>query len=75
MNPFDTEEKCYVRFSITNYGLTHEFNGEFDEYVTWPEVLDNIVKTLEAHYGYSFDLDVHAPSGTVGIHYRGKDDE
>ena len=76
MNPFDEENpKCIVNFSINNLGKEHRFHGAFDYDVSWPEVLDEVVKTLEASYGYSFDLDVETPSGTLGVYYKGKDDD
>ena len=67
------DDKCVVRFNITNHGKQLSFNGEYDFDVTWPEVLDDVVKTLEASYGYSFDIDLETPSGVAGIYYSEKD--
>ena len=72
MRDFNLEDKCYVRFSISNYGKTHEFSGEFEDCVVWPEVLHEIVKTLEASYGYSFDIDVDTPQGSMGVYHASK---
>jgi hypothetical protein len=72
MRDFKIDDKCYVRFSISNYGKTYQFDGEFDEEVVWPEVLHEIVKTLEASYGYSFDIDVETPQGLIGVYHASK---
>ena len=65
---FDEENpKCIVNLSITNYGQEHRFRGAFDDDVVWPEVLDKIVKTLEASYGYTFDIE------DLGVYYSGKE--
>ena len=69
------DEKMIVHFSIRNGGKSHSFHGYFDDFVTWPEVLDEIVKTLEASYGYAFDLDVETEAGWMGVYHKGKDDE
>ena len=72
---FDEENpKCVVNFSICNYGKEYRFRGSFDDTVGWPEVLDAVVKTLEASYGYSFDIDVETEYGTIGVYYKGKED-
>ena len=73
---FDEENpKCVVNFSICNYGKEYRFRGSFDDTVRWPEVLDAVVKTLEASYGYSFGIDVEAEYGTIGVYYKGKEDD
>mgnify|MGYP001054433236 CR=1 FL=1 len=68
-------EQMIVHFSIRNYGKSHSFHGYFDDGATWTEVLDEIVKTLEASYGYSFDLDIETENGLMGMYYKGKDNE
>lgn len=76
MNPFSEDNpKCIVNFSINNFGKEYRFHGAYDDDVTWPEVLDELVRTLEASYGYSFDLDVETPNGVIGVYHQGKDDE
>lgn len=77
IDEYNEDEKMIVHFSIRNYGKSHTFHGYFDDCVTWHEVLDEIVKTLEASFGYSFDLDVETDSGLMGMYYKGKepDDE
>ena len=74
---FEAEEddKCIVHFSIRNYGKSHSFHGYFDDCTAWTEVLDEIVKTLEASYGYAFDLDIDTDMGSVGVYYKGREDD
>lgn len=75
MRDFDwmkTDDKFYVNFEITAWDKTHKFNGEYDNDVIWQEILNDVVKTIEASYGFAFDLD---KADEVGIYYRGKEDE
>lgn len=65
---FDDDDKMYVNFTINMYGKTHAFNATLEDAETWTEVLDPIIRTLEAAYGYSFDLDKE----DLGIYYPGK---
>lgn len=65
----ENENKMQVHFSITNYGESHSYNAIIDDCTPWSEVLDKIARTLEASYGYTFDLE------ELGIYYRGKDNE
>lgn len=68
---FDNDDdKIRVNFSISLYGKTHDFNGVYEDSANWSEVLDDIVKTLEASYSYSFNI-----SDDLGIYYKGKVDE
>ena len=68
---FDNDDdKIRVNFSISLYGKTHEFNGVYEDSANWSEVLDDIVKTLEASYSYSFNI-----NDDLGIYYKGKVDE
>ena len=69
------DEKCIVHFSIRNCGKSHSFHGYYDDCVTWTEVLDEIVKTLEASFSYAFDLDVETENGWIGVYHKGKDDD
>lgn len=72
MNPFDDDDnKVYISMTYTAYGKTHSVSMDFDDDCTWSEVLDPIIATLEAAYGYSFDLDTEA----LGIYYPGKNDD
>lgn len=71
MNLFDDEDKAYITMSYRAYGKTHSVNMELDDCCTWDEVLEPIIRTLEAAYGYSFDLDKES----LGIYYPGKHDD
>lgn len=63
-----------VDFTITEHGVTHTLSATYDDGTPWHTVLDHVVSTLEAHYGYSFDLHWESEVGTVGVYYRGKED-
>ena len=65
---FDQPDKMRVGLTITWYGKTYSMNCEYEDSAMWGEVLEDVVKTLESSYGYSFDLE------DLGIYYRGKDD-
>ena len=69
MNLFDEEDKAYVSMTYRAHGRTHSVNIELDDDCTWDELLEPIIRTLEAAYGYSFDLD----SESLGIYYPGKE--
>lgn len=58
MNMFgeDSNTEMRVHFSFTNLGETHTMSFEGDDCTTWQEVLSKVVATLEASYGYTFDL-------------------
>lgn len=71
MNPFDDDNKAYISMTYTAHGKTHSVSMEFDDDCTWAEVLEPIISTLEAAYGYSFDLDTES----LGIYYPGKNDD
>ena len=70
MSIFDDEDKIYVSFSIRGHGKNYTVNSEYEDHIQWSEVLDDVVKTLEASWGYTFDLPNH-----IGIHYTGKSDD
>ena len=69
------ESNISVSFSISLHGKTHSFDAEFEDTASWTEVLDELVKTLEASYGYSFDLPVETEYGHVGVYYKGKNND
>lgn len=69
---WDNDDKFYVHFEIKAWGKTHEFRGEYDNDVIWQEILNDVVKTVEASYGFAFDLD---KADEIGMYYRGKEDE
>lgn len=66
----EKDEKFRVEFSIRGYGRTQKFSSEYDDCVQWHEILDDVVKTLEASYGYSFNL-----PDNLGVYYPGKTDD
>lgn len=68
MNLFDEENKAYVSLTYRAHGKTHSVNITLDDDCTWDEVLGPVISTLEAAYGYSFDLDKES----LGIYYPGK---
>ena len=49
--------KMQVHFSITNLGQSNSMTYDCEYDTTWDEVLDKVVRTLEAHYGYTFNLE------------------
>ena len=65
---FDDQDKMHVRLSIRLYGHEVSIDNEYDDDAQWHEVLDDIVKAVEASYGYSFDLN------GLGMYYKGKED-
>lgn len=73
-NFFEDDDKFYVNFSIKYNGHTHEFNGDFPDDTVWGEILDEVVKTLEASYGYSFDLPKTKGYSEqyLGIYHKGR---
>lgn len=76
MNFFNEPDKISVRLTINGHEKEHVFNAEYDDCVVWSEILDDIVRTMEASWGYSFDLDIERPEhGKLGIYYKGKDND
>jgi hypothetical protein len=64
-----------VSFRITSHGVTTHISFEKSDECSWQEVLDPIIRTLEGHWGYAFDLSRTDFEGrTVGMWYPGKDD-
>ena len=52
------------------YGKEQIFNGVYEDSANWHDILDDLIKTIEASYGYSFNI-----SEELGIYYKGKEDE
>jgi hypothetical protein len=69
MNLFREADKTYISLSYRAHGKTHSVDMELTDDCTWGEVLNPIIATLEAAYGYSFDLE----SEDLGIYYSGKE--
>ena len=67
----DDDDKAYVRFSYRAYGKSLVIDNEYDADVCWPEVLGDVIKALEAQFGYTFDLS----SEELGIYAPGRDKE
>ena len=67
----DDEDKAYVTFSYSNCDKEVKFRGEYDYDVPWPEILSDVVKTLEGSFGYKFDLLAHEDE--LGIYAPQKD--
>lgn len=64
----DVASKLRVKLSIQMYDDEMIMHNEYPDDVEWQHVLSDIIKTVEASYGYSFDIP------DLGIYYRGKDD-
>jgi hypothetical protein len=56
LDDFDTTN-MQVHFSITNLGQSNSMSYDCEPDTTWDEVLNKVVQTLEAHYGYTFNLE------------------
>lgn len=69
---FDTDEenKICMSFELRGHGKTQTITAEYDDDVHWSEVVDDVVKQIEASWGYSFDIPEN-----IGIYYKGKDHE
>ena len=50
------DDAMRVYFSISNLGQTNSMTYECEYDTTWDEVLDKVIRTMEAHYGYSFNM-------------------
>jgi len=54
---FDEDDNMsHVHLSYRSCGKSISLNNDYSMDVTWDEVLDDVIRTLEAHYGYKFDL-------------------
>ena len=67
MNPFDDEDKIYMTFELRGHGKEQIIKCEYQDDVHWSEVVDDVIKQLEASWGYSFDF-----PGEIGVYYKGK---
>lgn len=63
----DDEDKQYVLFEYKAHGRTHTFSAEYDECEGWSVIVDELIRTLESAYGYTFDL-----PNNLGAYYPGK---
>lgn len=72
----DEETTVDVLLSITSHGVTTTVSFEKPDDCSWQEVLDPVIRTIEGHWGYPFDLSRADFEGrTVGLWYPGKNDE
>jgi len=72
----DDEYTVDVSFRITSHGVTTTVNFEKPDDCSWQEVLSPIVRVIEGHWGYPFDLNHPDIEGnTVGMWYPGKKDD
>jgi hypothetical protein len=53
---YDDDSMTRVHFSYRSCGKSISLNNDYVIDVTWDEVLDDVIRTLESHYGYTFDL-------------------
>lgn len=67
MNPFDDEDKIYMTFELRGHGKEHIIRCEYDDDIHWSELVSDVVKQIEATWGYSLDFE-----GDIGIYYKGK---
>ena len=67
---FEDDQDCKVRVTLTLQMYNHAtiMDNAYPDDVQWQDVLGDIVKTVEASYGYAFDLE------GLGIYYTGKED-
>ena len=71
MNLFDEDEdKIYMTFTLRGHGKEQSIRCEYDDSVHWSELVDDVVKQIEASWGYTFDL----PS-ELGVYYKGKNND
>ena len=76
LDEYEAETQVAVRFTITSHGVTSTVSFAKSDESEWQEILDPIVKHIEAHWGYPFDLSRESSEGTtVGMWYPGKEDE
>lgn len=70
MNPYDDEDKIYLTFELRGHGKETIIRCEYDDHVHWSELVDDVVKQIEATWGYTFDL-----PGELGVYYKGKNND
>jgi len=63
----DDDNQMTVRVSITAYGKEYSMSSKYADDPLWPEVLGDIIKVIEASYGYTFDI------ADLGVYYSGKE--
>lgn len=66
MSEIEDNEKFQVNFEITAWGKTHQFNGSYEDVVSWQEIVNDVVKVVQSSYGYAFDVSKHM--GDIGIY-------
>jgi len=72
----DEEHTVDVSFRITSNGVTTTVSFEKHDDCSWQEVVGPIVRVIEGHWGYPFDLNQADFSGnTVGMWHPGKADD
>ena len=64
------DDKIRVTFSISLYGKEQIFHGVYEDSANWHDILGDVISTLEASYGYTFNI-----GEELGIYYKGKEDE
>tara|TARA_R110002167_G_scaffold189377_1_gene391504 strand:- start:391 stop:618 length:228 start_codon:yes stop_codon:yes gene_type:complete len=68
--PYFDQEKAYLSFEFYVNGKTFKVDNEYEFDVTWTEVLDDVIRAMEASFGYSLDLSKSIEK--LGIHKQGK---
>jgi len=62
----ESNDKIHVRLSISLYDKETIIDNQYDDDTEWWHILNDLVSTLEASYGYAFDIE------EFGITYKGK---
>jgi len=65
---YNVASKLQVKLSIRMYDDEMIMHNEYPDDVAWQHVVNDLIKTVEASYGYTFDIE------DFGIYYKGKDD-
>jgi len=63
----DDDNQMKVRVSILAHDKEYTMSSTYDDDVVWGEVLSDIIKVIEASYGYTFDIE------DLGVYYSGKE--
>jgi hypothetical protein len=63
----DDDSQMTVRVSITAHDKEYSMSSKYEDDALWPEVLSDIIKVIEASYGYTFNIE------DLGMYYSGKD--
>jgi len=64
----ENDDKIRVKLSICLYDQETIIDNQYDDDTHWEHIMNDIVKAVEASYGYTFDIE------GFGIYYKGKDD-